>query len=95
MKLISLAACAIILFCATAQASPRQPPGHAKITKNEAEHIALKRYPGGQVTAAKLEKVQGKLVWSLEIAPANSKPSQHVEVDAMTGRIASGAKEKP
>lgn len=95
MKLISIAACGILLCCATLQASPRPSQGRAKITKNEAEHIALKHFPGGQVTGAKLEKVQGKLVWSLEIAPAKSKPSQHVEVDAMTGRIAAGVKEKP
>ena len=95
MKLISLAACGILLCGATLQASPLDPQGHAKITKNEAEHIALKRFPGGQVTAAKLEKVQGKLVWSLAIAPSKSKPSQHVEVDATTGRIAAGGKEKP
>ncbi len=95
MKLISLAVCGFFLCCATLQASPLDPPGHAKITKNEAEHIALKRFPGGQVTAAKLEKVEGKLVWSLEIAPAKAEAVQHIEVDAMTGRIAGGAKEKP
>ena len=95
MKLISLAVCGFFLCGATLQANPLDPPGNAKITKNEAEHIALKRFPGGQVTAAKLEKVEGKLVWALEIAPANSKPAQHIEVDAMTGRIAGGAQEKP
>ena len=40
------------------------------------------------MTAAKLEKVEGKLVWSLEIAPAKAEAVQHIEVDAMTGRIA-------
>ena len=88
MKLISLVACAFILSLSLLlQASPLDPKGNAKITKNEAEHIALKRFPGARVTAAKLETVQGKLVWSLQITKNDSKPSKEVEVDAMTGGI--------
>ncbi|HEY5036118.1 MAG TPA: PepSY domain-containing protein [Chthoniobacterales bacterium] len=84
MKLIRLAAFSLLLCASTLQASPLNPEGNAKITKNEAEHIALKRFPGAHVTWSKLETKEGKLVWSLELAG----PAQHVAVDAMTGRIA-------
>lgn len=89
MKLISLTALSCFLCLSWLAASPLDPEGPAKITKNEAEHIALKRFPGAHVTAAKLETVQGKLVWSVEIAGPKTQPSTAVAVDAVTGRIAS------
>jgi uncharacterized membrane protein YkoI len=71
MRLISHSALSSVL-CLSLQASPLDPKGTAKITRNEAEHIALKQYPGGRVKMAKLETVDGKLVWSIEIANPNS-----------------------
>lgn len=85
MKRISLTALSLLLSLSLLAASPHDPKG-ARITKNEAQHIALKDYPGARVTAAKLEKVRGILVWSIEIAPANAKPVL-VAVDAKTGRV--------
>jgi hypothetical protein len=85
MKLISLAALSLLLSLSLLAASPPGAKG-AKITRNEAQHIALKRYPGGRVTAAKLETVQGILVWSIEITPANAQ-SVTIAVDATTGRV--------
>jgi uncharacterized membrane protein YkoI len=95
MKLISLAACAFVLCLAPLQADPLHPQGNARITKNEAEHIALKSYPGARVAAAKLETVNGTLVWSLAIVPASGQPAQQVAVDATTGRMAPDAAKKP
>ena len=89
MKLLFLAALSLLLCFSPLFASPLDPEGDAKITKNEAEHIALKRYPSSRVTAAKLEKVAGRLVWLIEIAPPQSKPVVAVTVDAMSGRIVS------
>ncbi len=91
MKLIRFAAFSVLLCSSTLQASPLDPKGGAKITKNEAEHIALKRFPGAHVTWSKLETEDGKLVWSLELAG----PAQHVAVDAMTGHIAIADSKKP
>ncbi len=71
-------------------ASPLDPEGNAKITKNEAEHIALKGHEHARVTSAKLEAVEGKLVWSIEIAQG-SHPTM-ILVDAMSGRIVSAEK---
>lgn len=90
MKLISLSALSLLLALSPLAASPHDPKG-AKITRNEAQHIALKHYPGGRVTAAKLEKVRGTLVWSIEIALSGAPPVA-VAVDARTGRVDLGKK---
>ena len=91
MKRISFSALALLLSLSLLTASPHTPKG-ARITRNEAQHIALKGYPGARVTAAKLEKVRGILVWSIAIAPANAKPVL-VAVDAQTGHVVPGEKE--
>ncbi len=94
MKLISLVAFLSFLFFTPLRAeSPLNPKGNAKITKNEAEHIALKEYPGARVTAGKLETVRGQLVWSLQVAVAGSS-TKAVAVDAMTGHIIPAEKQK-
>jgi uncharacterized membrane protein YkoI len=92
MKLKSLLALALVVSFLFLEASARDDKGDAKITKNEAEHIALKRFPGAHVTAAKLDKAKGKLVWLVEIAKGNLPQVTKVEVDAMSGRIISGEK---
>ena len=91
MKLISLAALCLLLSLSLLAASPPHARG-AKITRNEAQHIALKQYPGGRVTSAKLETVQGVLVWSIAIARSNA-ATVAVAVDARTGRVDAGKKE--
>ena len=88
MKLVSLTALSLLLCFSFLFASPLGAKGGAKITKNEAEHIALRDYPDARVTAAKLEKATGRLVWRIEIAP-KSKPAVVVLVDAMSGHIVS------
>lgn len=89
MKLLPLTVLALLLCFSGLSGNPLHPEGGAKITKNEAEHIALKRYPGARVTAAKLERMAGQLVWLIEIASPKSKPNVAVTVDAMSGRIVS------
>jgi len=92
MKVLSLAVLWVFLCFSFLFASPSGSKDDAKITKNEAEHIALKRYPGARVTAAKLEEVTGRMVWLIEISPPKSKPAVAVTVDAMSGRIISDQK---
>lgn len=95
MKLLSLLVLLLALCLPPLRASPLNPKGDAKITKNEAEHIALKHHEGARVTAAKLEKVEGKLVWSIEITRPQVKKFTQVTVDAMSGRILDQKKLKP
>ena len=93
MKLLSLLACSFLLAFSL-HANPLHPPGNAKITKNEAEHIALKGSPGARVTTAKLETVQGQLVWSLQLVESGG-AAKSVAVDAKSGRIVAPSKQKP
>jgi hypothetical protein len=88
MKLIFLSGLSLLLGLSLLSASPSDRKGGVKITKNEAQHIALQPHPGARVTAAKLETVQGKLVWSIEIMQPKSKLITAVTVDAVSGRLA-------
>jgi len=62
MRLIFSLGLSLLLSLSFLSANPSDRKGGAKITKNEAEHIALHYHPGARVTAAKLETVQSKLV---------------------------------
>ncbi|MGI8891451.1 MAG: PepSY domain-containing protein [Chthoniobacterales bacterium] len=90
MKSFFLVALSLLLGVSFLAASPTNPKGPAKITKNEAEHIALKQHEGARVTAAKLEKVEGVLVWSIDIGQRNGNEITRVAVDAKSGRIIPG-----
>jgi uncharacterized membrane protein YkoI len=94
MKLISLATI-VLLATLTVAASPNEPKPRAKITKNEAEHIALKQYPGARVVSAKLESINGHLVWLLQVAQRPGQTAARVEVDAISGRIGMPNEKKP
>ncbi len=57
----------------------------AKITKEEAKKIALKRVPG-KVVESEIDKEKGKVVWEFEIKTKEGKVFE-VAVDAKTGDI--------
>jgi hypothetical protein len=65
----------------------------AKITKAEAQKIALDKVPGGTIKEGELEKEKGKLLWSFDIATPGTKDITEVQVDAMTGAVLDIAKE--
>ena len=56
--------------------------GQAAITLEEAEAIALARYPGAKVVATELENEGGALLYSIELDNG-----AEVELDANTGTI--------
>lgn len=58
----------------------------ARITKEQAQEIALKRAPGN-VESVELEKEHGKLVYSFDIRNAKGTIDE-VQVNAITGKIA-------
>lgn len=66
-------------------ANPLPAEPGTKITKNEAEHIALQHHEGARVTAAKLETSDRHNIWRIELAQNERRTI--VSVDAMTGRI--------
>jgi uncharacterized membrane protein YkoI len=94
MKFLSLTALSFVLALSPLTAAPASAKEAAKITKNEAQHIALKSHPGARVTAATMETVEGKLVWAIEITGPKGKRITHVNVDAMSGHILSQTTEK-
>lgn len=66
-----------------------------KITRDEAQHIALKQVPDGSVKSARLEREKGKKFWSVEIAKAGSKALTEVRVDALSGQILTAREPMP
>lgn len=58
----------------------------AKITKEEAQAIALKKVPG-EVIESEIEKEKGKLIWSFDIRSSSDGKIFDVEIDAKDGKI--------
>lgn len=59
----------------------------AKVSRAEAEKIALAKVPGGKIKDSEIEEEDGRLIWSFDIATAGTKELTEVEVDAKTGEI--------
>jgi uncharacterized membrane protein YkoI len=67
----------------------------AKITKAQAEHIALAKVPHGSVKSAEIENEKGRLVWSFDIARPGTRDITEILIDAKTGKIISTQAESP
>jgi uncharacterized membrane protein YkoI len=74
-----VAICLFATGCATTS--------EAKISRAEAERVALAKVPNGVVKEGELEKEHGRLIWSFDIATPGSHNITEVHVDAMTGEI--------
>lgn len=85
MKFFSLSALSLLLGLSLAWANPLAKEPGSKITKNEAQHIALRGHKAARVTAAKLETIEGKKIWVIEIA--HGKRETTVHVNAVSGRV--------
>jgi len=89
MKLLMLLTLSVLVAISTpASASDRHLA--TRITKNEAQHLALNGHPGGRVTAANLDRSSGRPIWRIEIMEANAARVVHLSVDATNGRVLSG-----
>lgn len=60
----------------------------SKISRAQAEKIALERVPG-TVSDTDIERDAGKLYWSIDIRPAKGGVEKEVDVDAMSGTVLS------
>jgi uncharacterized membrane protein YkoI len=67
----------------------------AKITKAQAQQIALAKVSHGVVKSAEIENEKGHLVWSFDIAKPKTKDITEILVDAQTGKIISTQTESP
>ena len=95
-QFLLLAAVVIIgLPLSAAAESQAELQGHAKITQAQAEQTALARVPDGKIQSAELEREDGKLVWSFDLARPGTKDITEVQVDAMSGKIVSVENETP
>ena len=78
-----------------AQSSEAELMKQSKITKAEAEQIALANVPRGIVKSAEIEKEKGRIVWSFDIARPGTNDITEILVDAKTGKIISTQIESP
>jgi uncharacterized membrane protein YkoI len=67
----------------------------AKISKETAGQTALAKVPNGTIKDSELEKENGKLQWSVEVAAPGSKDITEVNVDAVNGHVIFTGKETP
>lgn len=67
----------------------------AKISKDDAEEIAMAKVPNGTIKESELERENGHLQWSFDMATPDSKDVTEVNIDAITGNVISIGKEAP
>ena len=67
----------------------------ARVTKHQAKKIALARVKHGAIKCVELQKENGVLIWSVDIAQPPNKDLTDVWVDATTGRITAVEIETP
>jgi uncharacterized membrane protein YkoI len=67
----------------------------AKITKAQAEKIALARVPRGKIQSGEIENEHHALVWSFDIVMPGSRDITEVLVNAKTGKIVEVSTENP
>ena len=65
----------------------------AKVSKADAEKIALEKVPGGTIKEGELEKEKGKLIWSFDVSTPGTKDITEVHVDAISGAVIAVDKE--
>ncbi|MEO5589395.1 MAG: PepSY domain-containing protein [Gemmatimonadaceae bacterium] len=67
----------------------------AKITMTQARATALKEVPNGRVRDGELEREDGKLIYSFDIAVKGKSGVDEVQIDAITGAVVSNKHESP
>ena len=90
-----LAAVIVAVGCATEKETQAKLQAQAKISREQAQQIALTKAPGGTIKEGELEKEKGKLIWSFDISTPGAKDITEVGVDAITGEVVSVEKETP
>jgi hypothetical protein len=77
-----------VVGCAT-EKNQEKLQAEARISRAEAERTALAKVPDGTIKEGELEKEKGKLIWSFDIATPGTTDIKEVQVDAITGQLAS------
>ena len=58
-----------------------------KITKNQAQHFVLKKFPGASIKKCELRRGKKGSVWAVELVKPGEKTVTKVEVDGGSGKI--------
>jgi len=82
-------------FNSWAQQSETELLKQSRVTKQQAKKIALARVKRGAIKRVELEKENGLLIWSVDIAQPLKKDLTDVLVDATTGKITAVEVETP
>jgi hypothetical protein len=82
-------------FNSWAQRSETELLKQARVTKHQVKKIALARVKRGAIKCVELEKENGLLIWSVDIAQPPKKDLTDVSVDATTGKITAVEVETP
>ena len=83
------------MSCATEAQKDAKLQSEAKISRAEAEKIALSKVPGGTIKEGEIEKEKGKLIWSFDIATPGTADITEVHVSALNGEVVAVEKETP
>jgi uncharacterized membrane protein YkoI len=75
--------------------SQSQLKAQAKISKEDAEGIAMSKVPNGTIKESELEKENGHLQWSFDMTTPGEKDITEVNIDAITGDVLNIGKEAP
>lgn len=67
----------------------------ARISKAQAEKVALAKAPNGKIQSAEIENEHHALVWSFDIVTPGSKNVTEVLVNAKSGKVVSVSQETP
>jgi uncharacterized membrane protein YkoI len=81
--------------CATEKETDARLQAQAKISRTEAERIALAKVANGTIKEGEIETEKDKLIWSFDIATPGTADITEVNVDAMTGEVVAIGKETP
>jgi uncharacterized membrane protein YkoI len=67
----------------------------AKVSEADARQQALAKVPTGIIKEGELERENGHLQWSFDVATPDSKDITEVNIDAVSGQVLDVSKEKP
>ena len=92
-----VAALGILASVSASSAEPSEASlmAQTKISKADAQVIALAKVPHGTIKSAELEQEHGALVWSFDIATPKSHDIHEILVNAKTGKIVATQLETP
>ena len=96
---LTLAAGLALMACSAASLAKEMTDpallAQATVSEHAARATALAKVAKGHVLSSELEKENGKLIWSFDIAKPKTRNVTEIQVDAKTGLIVSTTVESP